>query len=67
MNYARFYVVFGEAKIEDLSNQAQYQAAKKFEEAKKAAAQAAAEAATAPKQVSCRQRRKHVKFLPFST
>lgn len=44
------YVVFGEAKIEDLSNQAQYQAAKKFEEAKKAAAQAAAEAATAPKQ-----------------
>merc|ERR1712066_567328 len=45
------YVVFGEAKIEDLSNQAQFQAAKKFEEAQqKAAAQAAAEAATAPKQ-----------------
>merc|ERR1711972_1142367 len=45
------YVVFGEAKIEDLSNQAQFQAAKKFEEAqKKAAAAAAAEAATAPKQ-----------------
>merc|ERR1719230_2159223 len=40
------YVVFGEAKIEDLSNQAQFQAAKKFEEAQqKAAAQAAAEAA----------------------
>lgn len=44
------YVVFGEAKIEDLSNQSQFQAAKKFEEAQQqAAAQAAALAATAPK------------------
>ena len=47
------YVVFGEAKIEDLSNQSQFQAAKKFEEAQQqAAAQAAALAATAPKAVS---------------
>merc|ERR1712071_24164 len=45
------YVVFGEAKIENLSNQNQFQAAKKFEEAQKqAAVQAAALAATAPKE-----------------